>query len=131
MLGRVSDEELAGHYATMGLAVVPLRYGAGVKGKTLEAFLNGIPLVATPVGMQGIASDAPLAFVAEDAKGLAAAVLRAQRDSAAAMAQAEAAARYMEEAYSIKALQDAFAAVVTEFAADQHAPAPRKRARGA
>ena len=131
VLGRVSDEELAGHYATMGLAVVPLRYGAGVKGKTLEAFLNGIPLVATPVGMQGIASDAPLAFVAEDAKGLAAAVLRAQGDSAAAMAQAEAAARYMEEAYSIKALQDAFAAVVTEFAADQHAPAPRKRARGA
>ena len=131
VLGRVSDQELAAHYAAMGLAVVPLRYGAGVKGKTLEAFINGIPLVATPVGMQGIATDGPLAFIAEDAKGLAEAVLRAQRDTAAAMTQAEAAARYMEEAYSIKALQSAFAAVITEFAADQRAPAPRKRARGA
>ena len=34
VLGRLSDGELASLYASMGLAIVPLRYGGGVKGKT-------------------------------------------------------------------------------------------------
>src|SRR5262249_42741222 len=67
VLGRVSDDELASLYASLGVTIVPLRYGAGVKGKTLEAFLNAIPLVTTSVGLQGIISDTPLAFVADDA----------------------------------------------------------------
>jgi GT2 family glycosyltransferase len=34
--------------------VAPLRFGAGVKGKTLEAMKLGIPVVGTPVAFQGI-----------------------------------------------------------------------------
>jgi len=36
------------------LVVVPLRYGAGVKGKTVEAMYNGLPLVATSFGIEGL-----------------------------------------------------------------------------
>jgi len=114
VLGRVSDDELSALYAAMGVAVVPLRYGAGVKGKTIEAFVNAIPLVTTPVGLQGIASDKPLAFVADDAQHFANSVLRAQLDKATARTQVEAAVRYMEQCYSVQAMRDAFAPFVHE-----------------
>lgn len=36
------------------VSVVPLRYGAGMKGKVGEAMFSGIPVVTTPVGVQGM-----------------------------------------------------------------------------
>ncbi|MGE0225441.1 MAG: glycosyltransferase [Acetobacteraceae bacterium] len=50
----VSDEELADWYDTARVAVVPLLCGAGVKLKVVEALRNGVPLVTTPVGAQGL-----------------------------------------------------------------------------
>ena len=54
------------------LSIAPLRYGAGMKGKVVEAMASGVPVVTTPVGVQGldvaagehalVAADAP-AFV--------------------------------------------------------------------
>jgi O-antigen biosynthesis protein len=54
MLGSVSDAELDNLYRTSDLALVPLRYGAGVKGKVVEALRWGLPLVTTPAGVQGV-----------------------------------------------------------------------------
>jgi len=54
ILGRVSDEELDKLYRTVKLMVVPLRFGAGVKGKLIEALHNGLPFVSTAVGLEGI-----------------------------------------------------------------------------
>ena len=34
--------------------MVPIRYGAGVKGKVVEAIYNGAPIVTTSVGSEGI-----------------------------------------------------------------------------
>ena len=36
------------------VSIVPLRYGAGLKGKVGEAMMAGIPVVTTPVGIQGM-----------------------------------------------------------------------------
>jgi glycosyltransferase involved in cell wall biosynthesis len=36
------------------ISIAPLRYGAGMKGKVIEAFACGIPVVSTSVGVQGI-----------------------------------------------------------------------------
>ena len=33
---------------------MPLRYGAGVKGKVVEAIYNGAPIVTTSTGAEGI-----------------------------------------------------------------------------
>ncbi|WP_321330281.1 glycosyltransferase [uncultured Ilyobacter sp.] len=52
--GFISDEELEKYYRNCRKAVVPLRYGAGMKGKVLEALYNQIPLVTTSVGAEGI-----------------------------------------------------------------------------
>lgn len=58
--GFVSDEKLARFYSQARLAVAPLRYGAGVKGKVVEAMCYGVPIVTTTTGAQGLryASDA-------------------------------------------------------------------------
>ena len=55
----VSDAELAAAYARARVAVVPLRCGAGVKLKVVEALRDGVPLVTTPVGAQGLPSSVP------------------------------------------------------------------------
>lgn len=68
MRGFVDD--LAAEYSQAAVAVVPLRLGAGVKFKTLEAILHGVPVVTTAVGAEGITglagsrdvTDAPEAF---------------------------------------------------------------------
>lgn len=52
--GFVSDEELEAIYQQCRIVVVPLRYGAGVKGKVVEAIYNGAPIVTTSVGAEGI-----------------------------------------------------------------------------
>lgn len=52
--GYVSDEELAKLYSQVKLVVIPLRYGAGVKGKTIEAMYNQVPIVTTDFGVEGL-----------------------------------------------------------------------------
>ena len=49
----VSDPDLAAFYRRARVAAVPLRYGAGVKLKVVEALAQGLPLVTTPVGAEG------------------------------------------------------------------------------
>jgi GT2 family glycosyltransferase/ubiquinone/menaquinone biosynthesis C-methylase UbiE len=51
--GFVTDEELESFYENARVAVAPLRYGAGVKGKVVEAMRYGLPMVTTQVGAQG------------------------------------------------------------------------------
>ncbi len=52
--GFLSDEALADMYSTSRLSLVPLRFGAGVKGKVLEAMYHGLPIVSTSIGTEGI-----------------------------------------------------------------------------
>lgn len=63
--GFVSDEDLAKLYNSCRMAVVPLRYGAGVKGKVVESAYFQIPLVTTTIGGEGI-DQSTKAFVMED-----------------------------------------------------------------
>ena len=41
--GHVSDEELERYYAQARVIVIPLRYGAGVTGKTIEIYITVFP----------------------------------------------------------------------------------------
>lgn len=71
--GGVSDETLDEIYAASSVILIPLLSGAGVKGKVIEGFKNGIPIVSTAIGLEGIrgveqilsAHDAPEDFAAE------------------------------------------------------------------
>ena len=45
--GFVTDEILKELYNNARLVVVPLRYGAGIKGKVIEAMKMGTPVITT------------------------------------------------------------------------------------
>ena len=50
--GHVADVSAPLHKHRVMLA--PLRYGAGVKGKVLDAWAHGMPVVTTPIGAEGV-----------------------------------------------------------------------------
>jgi len=52
--GFVTDEQLQKYYENCRICVLPLRFGAGVKGKTIEALREGIPIVSTAIGIEGM-----------------------------------------------------------------------------
>lgn len=79
--GFVSEEELAELYNTCKIVVVPLRYGAGVKGKVVEALYNGTPMVSTTVGIEGIPEAETFMEVADEAETFASKVLSLYNDN--------------------------------------------------
>lgn len=52
--GFIPDEELTKLYRECRVCIVPLRYGAGIKGKVIEAMYNRISIVTTEVGIEGL-----------------------------------------------------------------------------
>lgn len=62
-------ENLAAFYGSVRAVVVPLRYGAGVKIKTVEALQYAVPTVATSVGAEGIPLELPGVLSMEDDPG--------------------------------------------------------------
>ena len=62
--GFVSDEEMNALMNEVRLNVVPLRFGAGVKGKVVESVYQKLPVITTPVGAEGI-PDTPMITVTD------------------------------------------------------------------
>ncbi|MBQ9936529.1 MAG: glycosyltransferase [Lachnospiraceae bacterium] len=79
--GFVSDEELEALYNNCKLVVVPLRYGAGVKGKVVEAIYNGVPIITTSVGAEGIPDTDKILVVKDEPTDFAKAVLELYDDN--------------------------------------------------
>lgn len=71
--GIVSDTELERLYFSSRVFVAPLRYGMGVKGKIIEAFDLGCPVVTTDIGIQGLPNSA--AVTAGSALDIATAII--------------------------------------------------------
>ena len=47
-------KDMAPYFENCRVFVVPLRYGAGIKGKVIHSMMRGLPVVATPIGAEGI-----------------------------------------------------------------------------
>ncbi|HEX6590679.1 MAG TPA: glycosyltransferase [Moraxellaceae bacterium] len=107
--GHVSEAELRRCYQQARVAIVPLRFGAGVKGKVLEAMHEGVPVVTTAVGLQGLAGLEHTMPAADTADAFAAQVLELLADDHAWQARSEAASRYIEENFSVEAMRRIFA----------------------
>lgn len=77
--GRVED--LSGWMHSTRIALAPLRYGAGVKGKVNTAMSYGLPVVVTSIAAEGMRlRDGDNVLVADDADAFAAAILRLYDD---------------------------------------------------
>ena len=95
--GFVSDEELENIYKEVRLSVIPLRYGAGVKGKTAEALSRGIPIVSTSFGIEGLKDVDLFLKPYDDAESLANAVTTLYSDIPSLEALSESAVIYARE----------------------------------
>lgn len=57
------------------MSVVPLRYGAGTKGKLTQSLAAGTPVVSTTIGVEGLAVEHDRdVLIADDPKAFAAAL---------------------------------------------------------
>lgn len=101
--GHISDAALRQLYAQASAAIVPLRFGGGVKGKVIEAFSNAIPVVSTTIGMQGIDAD-DVCLVADEPDAFAEAVIHCLLDPAAAQERAARAIEFLTRNYALAAL---------------------------
>lgn len=105
--GYVTDGQLLKFYASARVAVVPLRMGAGMKGKVIEALHYGIPLVTTPVGAQGLDGLESIVTVSNDEGVLAQSILDLLQDDEAWLKVSREQQAYMEGRFSIGAMQQA------------------------
>lgn len=64
--GYVNDEELTTIYDSCKVVIAPIRYGAGVKGKIIEALYYRCPVITTTVGVEGIDNSRSLIRLADD-----------------------------------------------------------------
>lgn len=101
--GFVSEEELSELYRNCRMVVVPLRYGAGVKGKVVEALYNGAPIVTTSVGSEGIPDVDSVLAVADKPEEFADRVIRLYGDEAALCSMAEKTQEYIRRHFSMDA----------------------------
>ena len=66
--GRLSDEDLNSLYQKCRISIAPLRYGAGIKGKLIEAAYNQIPMITTSIGGEGLDNSTGAFIIEDDAK---------------------------------------------------------------
>lgn len=101
--GFVSEEELARLYDTTRMVVVPLRYGAGVKGKVVEALYNGAAIVTTSVGAEGIPDAESVMAVEDRPEAFAERAAALYSDSEACGAMSRKAQAYVRDVYGMDA----------------------------
>ena len=109
--GFVEDAVLQEYYARSRVAVVPLRFGAGIKSKVVEALQQGLPLVTTTVGAQGLPGLHAVACIADDETTIARAIIRLLTDEVLWRELSEAGSRYAEARFSRASMRKALAEV--------------------
>ena len=102
--GFVSEEELKELYEKVRLVVVPLRYGAGVKGKVIEALYYNDPVITTSVGAEGIDNSYNQMLVADEPGDFVEKCVNLYKDKEALKAMSKAADNYVRNKHSIEAV---------------------------
>ena len=67
LYGFLDDKDLHFLYQKCRIAIAPLRFGAGVKGKIIEAAYNQIPMITTSIGAEGLDKSIGSFLVEDDA----------------------------------------------------------------
>lgn len=88
-------DDVRPHYWRSSAVVIPVRLGSGTRTKVLHAMACGVPIVATSAACEGLdVAPGEHLLVADDAAGLARAVLSVLDDPDGAAARARAAAAF-------------------------------------
>lgn len=104
-------EDLDPLYASAAAAIAPLRLGAGVKFKVIDAMARGIPVIGTSVAWEGIGDDTHHPTPVDSASGFARALTRVLSDPAASRANAHIWQRWTNARYAPSAFERRIAAI--------------------
>ena len=104
--GFVSDEELTRLYDGCRLVACPLRFGAGVKGKVIESIYNGIPMITTSIGAEGIPEVRTVVTVEDEPEAFASRTVELYRDTEKLAEISRRTQGYIREYFSMDALWD-------------------------
>ncbi|WP_197085549.1 glycosyltransferase [Cellvibrio sp. pealriver] len=107
--GYVTDEQLVEHYASARVAVVPLRFGAGVKNKVVEAMAYGVPLITTEVGAQGLSGIDSIIPITSDTQLFANHVLSVMNSDEQWIRLSSAGNAYVSQHFSLDAMKQTLA----------------------
>ena len=108
-------DDMATELARADVVAVPLREGAGTRIKVLEALAHRIPVVATSVGVEGLAVDPGRhLLVADDPEAFAAGCVTLLTDEATRRTLADAGARLVGDRYRWDQARAAAVRVVSE-----------------
>ena len=106
--GFVTDEELDDYYSKIKLVVVPLRTGAGVKGKIIESLYHKVPLITTPIGIEGINNEQKIIDVCDDANSFSKKVIERYNDDSFLTNQSNQCKNWIHEYFSKDAVINSF-----------------------
>jgi GT2 family glycosyltransferase len=112
--GFVSDHALEKFYRSSTVSIAPLRFGAGVKGKVIEALRYGLPLVTTSTGAQGLAGGEGICEIADGAEEFVDAVVRLLKNSRRRAVLAKRGLEFVAKYYSRQAAITALSQEVPE-----------------
>lgn len=99
--GFLPDEDLHRLYRECRMAVVPLRVGAGVKGKVVEAAYFQIPLVTTSIGAEGLDANIGNMVVNDDARKMADIICSLYVDYDSLKAMSDAGTSFVDKYFTI------------------------------
>ena len=106
--GQVSDEKLNSLYDMRMISIAPLLYGAGVKGKVVEALSHGVPVVTTAIGAQGLDSENSGLVIAQGDDEFSDAICEILDNPFRYYQLSILAIKYINNNFSIKAMENAF-----------------------
>ncbi|MBQ9407220.1 MAG: glycosyltransferase, partial [Desulfovibrio sp.] len=112
--GKISDDELRKMYANIKLVVVPLRYGAGVKGKIIEAMYYKVPVLTTSIGIEGIDNSSGAITVADSENEMAQALIALYNNSSELNAKSRLTVQAIGENFSEAAVEKALSRYIPE-----------------
>ena len=104
--GRVVD--MRPYLAQATVFVCPLRVGAGIKNKVLEALAMGIPTVATPISLDGIAVKHDESILVANIDSIASETVRLLRDRALQVKLAQNGYNSIKANYSWSGVADSY-----------------------
>jgi GT2 family glycosyltransferase len=129
--GYVSDPVLEWLYRSANAAILPLRFGGGVKGKLIEALRFGVPIVTTRWGAQGLPRPEECVAVADSPEEFAARLIEAISASEAVRQRASRGLDFIEQEFGYTAVARRMAADIPELAKLCPSEPPRRRTAGA
>ncbi|MCI0441042.1 MAG: glycosyltransferase family 4 protein, partial [Chloroflexi bacterium] len=116
--------DLGTYLDNVRMSVVPLRYGAGIKGKIVSSLSYGVPCVATSVAVEGMQlKDGEDVLVADEPRTFAEAVLRLYEDEGLWQALSRRGLEFVESHYSRRAGRDHVARIFASVGLEHEQPA--------